>query len=294
MRLLLLATIALALVGCANSPKQVSSSDGATLAFAPGEQTRNEASPHVAILRPGQPPAPRGGLAGRTISVSKTSDIRLGPKEVVLTFDDGPVPGKTDTILRALDQFGVKATFLMVGQMANAYPGTARKVAAAGHTIGTHTQNHKNLRTVSVNVAEAQIREGRESVAAALRPGGYRPAPFFRFPYLADTTTLRGSLAAQGIVVIDVDIDSRDYYASGSDALRARAVAAVERRGSGVILFHDLHARTATMLPLLLADLKERGYKVVHLVPARTGVDLIASSAPVALPKLETTSPDRG
>ena len=293
MRLLSLAFIALALAGCANSPRQVSQADGTTLAFAPGERRRSEPGPQVAMLRPNQPAIP-SGLAGRTIRVASAADIRLGPKEVVLTFDDGPVPGKTDAILKALDRFGVKATFLMVGQMADAYPATARKVAAAGHTIGTHTQNHRNLRSVGPAVAEAQIRAGRESVAAALRPGGYRPAPFFRFPYLADTKALRSSLAGQGIVVIDVDIDSRDYFATGSEVLRARAVASVEKRGSGVILFHDLHARTATMLPLLLADLKARGYKVVHLVPARSGIDLLASAPWAPLPPSGMTPPDRG
>ena len=294
MRLLPLVFAAFALAGCANSPTHVSEAGSNTLAFAPGETPGRQAGPQVAMLRPRQPAVPRDGLAGRTIRVATASDIRLGPKEVVLTFDDGPVPGKTDAILRALDQFGVKATFLMVGQMANAYPATARKVAAAGHTIGTHTQNHKNLRAVGPAVAEAQIRKGRESVAAALRPGGYRPAPFFRFPYLADTRSLRGSLAAQGIVVIDVDIDSRDYFATGSEVLRARAVASVEKRGSGVILFHDLHARTATMLPLLLADLKARGYRVVHLVPASSGVDLLAAAPWSPLPPAGMTPPDRG
>ncbi len=293
MRLLPILFAALALAGCANSPKQVSETQGATLAFAPGETERSTLDPQVAMLRPGQPDVPRGVLAGRTIRVTSAADIRLGPKEVVLTFDDGPVPGKTDAILRALDQFGVKATFLMVGQMADAYPATARKVAAAGHTIGSHTQNHPNLSTVGPTVAAAQIREGRESVAAALRPGGYSPAPFFRFPYLADTKALRGSLAAQGIVVIDVDIDSKDYFATGSEALRVRALSSVEKRGSGVILFHDLHARTATMLPLLLADLKARGYKVVHLVPARSGIDLLASAPWSPLPRAGISPPDR-
>jgi peptidoglycan/xylan/chitin deacetylase (PgdA/CDA1 family) len=294
MRLLPLVFAALALAGCANSPRQAARADGGTLAFAPRETPAAQAGPQVAMLRPDQPGGQRGSLAGRTITVAKASDIRLGPKEVVLTFDDGPVPGRTDAVLRTLDRFGVKATFLMVGQMADAYPATARKVAAAGHTIGTHTQNHRNLRTAGPAVAEAQIREGQESVAAALRPAGYRPAPFFRFPYLADTGALRGSLAAQGIVVIDVDIDSRDYFATGPEALRARAVASVERRGSGVILFHDLHARTATMLPLLLADLKARGYTVVHLVPARSGVDLLASAPWSPLPPAGMTPPDRG
>jgi peptidoglycan/xylan/chitin deacetylase (PgdA/CDA1 family) len=272
--------VALHLAGCAGAPKTVAQNEGTMLAFAPQQPTAAIDSPQVAMLRPDQLPIPVGGLAGRTIVVSKASDIRLGPREVVLTFDDGPIPGKTDEILRTLDRFGVKATFLMVGQMADAYPAIARSVAERGHTIGTHTHDHTNLRTVSQAVAEAQIRKGEESVAAALRPGGFRPAPFFRFPYLADTAALRSSLAARNVTVIDVDVDSKDYFATGGEALRERALATIERRGSGIILFHDIHKRTVTMLPLLLADLKARGYKVVRLVPAGSGVDLLVASGP--------------
>lgn len=102
-----------------------------------------------AFARPDSPAAigRRGPLTGRTIEVSLISDIQLQPGEVVLTFDDGPVPGRTDSILDTLDRYGVKATFLMVGQMAQNHPETARKVAARGHSIGSHTWGHPNLST---------------------------------------------------------------------------------------------------------------------------------------------------
>ena len=67
-------------------------------------------------------------LAGRTLTVSSLHDIRLEDKEVILTFDDGPMPGKTERILATLDEFGVKAAFMMVGEMAQAHPAVARKV----------------------------------------------------------------------------------------------------------------------------------------------------------------------
>lgn len=269
---LFLATTLLA--GCASDPR---APGGARLAFAPERPTVAEADePLVIMLRPDQISPSIGGLAGRTLRVSRVSDIRLGPKEVVLTFDDGPIPGRTDEVLRVLDRFGVKATFLMVGQMARAYPEIARRVAARGHSVGTHTQGHPNLAGMSHSAALAQIEQGRASVAAALAPSGMRPAPFFRFPYLASTSALQASLAAQGIVVIDADIDSKDYFKTGPDAVRTRTMARVNARGSGIILLHDLHARTATMLPGLLADLKAQGYKVVHLAPGTSG-PLVAS-----------------
>ncbi len=86
-----------ALAGCANGPRKVEAVEPPTLAFAPKQRPGDgQLAPQVAMLRPDQLPIPTGGLAGRTIRVSSTSDIRLGPKEIVLTFDDGPMPGKTE------------------------------------------------------------------------------------------------------------------------------------------------------------------------------------------------------
>ncbi|SMD02993.1 Peptidoglycan/xylan/chitin deacetylase, PgdA/CDA1 family [Fulvimarina manganoxydans] len=222
-------------------------------------------------------PARRSALAGRTIAVAQLSDIDLQPGEVVLTFDDGPMPGKTPKILDALEKAGVGATFLMVGQMAKAYPSITREVAAKGHTIGTHTESHKNLRTLGTEAAMAEIRRGEASVAKALAPAGFHPAPFFRFPYLADTQALRGRLAGEGVVTIDVDIDSKDYFRDGPSRVMARTLDAVERKRHGIILFHDIQARTVAMLPDFLAELERRGYKVVDLKPAEPmGPQLLA------------------
>ena len=68
--------------------------------------------------------------------------LPLAPGEVVLTFDDGPNPSSTNQVLKALADECLRATFFMVGRQARAHPQTVRQVRAAGHTIGTHTQNH--------------------------------------------------------------------------------------------------------------------------------------------------------
>src|SRR5690606_23630598 len=104
------------------------------------------------------------------------------------------------------------------------------------------------------------------------------PAPFFRFPYLSDTPRLRQHLSARGVVVIDVDVDSKDYFVSSHDQVRQRTLAALERRGSGIILLHDLHQRTVDMLPKLLDDLHARGYKAVDLQPAQSPADQTLAS----------------
>ncbi|RWE35036.1 MAG: polysaccharide deacetylase family protein [Mesorhizobium sp.] len=218
------------------------------------------------------------GLAGRSVTVNSIADLRLRNHEVVLTFDDGPMPGRTENILKVLDNAAVKATFMMVGQMARSYPALVREVAAHGHTIGTHTQNHANLTQMSASGAQAQIDGGIKSVSAALVPSMHGVAPFFRFPYLASTAALRRQLAARGIVVIDADIDSKDYFPSTPDQVRKRTMAGIEQRGSGIILMHDIHPRTAQMLPHLLADLRAKGYKVVRLVPGHRSREPLVSS----------------
>jgi peptidoglycan/xylan/chitin deacetylase (PgdA/CDA1 family) len=270
-----LATIGLPLLAAACSTSRPAP-ETPPLAFAPERPAAGSflKSPGSSLSSP----AFSGSLAGRTIRVSRISDIRLGPKEVVLTFDDGPMPGKTPAILGTLDRFGVKATFLMVGQMARVHPAIARQVAARGHSVGTHTQNHANLRSRSFASAVKEIDEGRRSVSGALGPSSGRASVFFRFPYLADTAALRAHLAANGMVAIDSQVDSKDYFQSSPDQVRQRILSRLGSKGSGIILMHDIHQRTVTMLPGLLADLKARGFKVVHLVPGRAGGQLIASA----------------
>ena len=210
-------------------------------------------------------------LAGRTLEVASTADIILRPGEVILTFDDGPRAGKTPKILDALDQYGVKGTFLMLGSAAKANPELAQEVARRGHTVGSHTFDHANLANLPRQAALDEIARGEAAVAEALGGAG-RLAPFFRFPYLAQTGFLRTSLLHGDMVVLDVDIDSKDYYKESAETVAARTLSRLDARGSGIILFHDIHQRTVELLPDLLAELQARGYSVVRLAPKDSGV----------------------
>jgi peptidoglycan/xylan/chitin deacetylase (PgdA/CDA1 family) len=213
-----------------------------------------------------------GPLSGRTLAVASSADIVLAPGEVVLTFDDGPRPGKTDKILATLDDFGVKASFLMLGSAAQAQPKLAQQVAARGHTVGSHTFAHVDLGKLGRQEALDEIAKGERAVALALAGSGQVPAPFFRFPYLSQNSFLRTNLGQSGLVVLDVTIDSKDYYKDRSAVVAARTLARLEARGSGIILFHDIHQRTVDMLPDFLTELRQRGYSVVRLVPKDNGV----------------------
>ncbi|KAA1177865.1 polysaccharide deacetylase family protein [Rhizobium tropici] len=205
-------------------------------------------------------------LAGRTLEVSSLKDIRLADKEVILTFDDGPAPGKTDRILATLDRFGVKAAFMMVGEMAQAHPATAREVLAHGDAIGSHTFRHPDLDKMTFDAAMTEIARGKDAVTKAIGTD----VPFFRFPYLADSKRLRTAIAARDMIVMDVDIDSKDYFTSTPLSVVDRTMKQLYQRGRGIVLMHDIHQRTVRMLPVLLSRLEKEGFKVVTLKYKRT------------------------
>ena len=117
--------------------------------------------------------------------------LPLADHEVVLTFDDGPLPPYTSRALEILASECVKATFFLVGQMAKAHPGTVRQIRPPGHTIGTHSNSHPFTfhRMTLWDQADAEVEGGIAAVAAAL---GDRDAvaPFFRTPGLMRGDTI--------------------------------------------------------------------------------------------------------
>ena len=210
---------------------------------------------------------PAGGLFVGTKSYRET--LALAPKEVVLTFDDGPAGATTDRVLAALEQDCVRATFFVVGQMAAARPEQLRRIAASGHTIGHHSMTHVIMNTVPHERGRADIEQGWRTVDRIL--GGHdgaRPAtPFFRFPGFAPTKALSDWLAAERVGVFGADFWGSDWTKITSDALLAQVLTRLEEKQGGILLLHDIHAHTAAMVPRLLAELKARGYRVVHIVP---------------------------
>ena len=216
--------------------------------------------------------------------------LPLAPGEVVLTFDDGPNPGSTDQVLKALADQCARATFFMVGHMASANAQTARKVYAAGHTIGTHSQTHP-LHRMSPEEAAQEIDTGIASVSAALG-SPRRVAPFFRFPGLFRTHEAEAYLRQRGLMAWSVDVDSYDWKDNDSDEMVKNAVARLKARHGGILLMHDAKPRTADALPRLLAMLKAQGLRIVHVVPGGLArPDLIA--APRHAPQQSAERPAR-
>jgi peptidoglycan/xylan/chitin deacetylase (PgdA/CDA1 family) len=194
--------------------------------------------------------------------------LPLNDHEVVLTFDDGPLPPYTDRVLDLLAAECVKATFFMVGRMVQAYPAAVRRVYNEGHTIANHSQTHPfTFHKMSVDQASREIEGGFSSLRTAL--GDPKAvAPFFRFPGLLRQTAVEQYLADHGDMTWSVDLAADDWTHINNRDVARRAISRLEARGKGILLLHDIQARTALALPEILQELKARGYKIVHVVPA--------------------------
>ena len=229
----------------------------------------------------------------RTLTVSAKEYARLGhiqyhrslplaDREIVLTFDDGPIPPYTDRVLEILAHDCVKATFFLVGRHTAANPAAARRVLAAGHTIGNHSQNHPlHFDEITENRAEQEIEKGYRTLTAALGGPG-TVAPFFRIPGLGRTHRVEDFAKAQSLIVWSADAVADDWTPINSNQVLRRALSRLEARGKGILLLHDIQPRTVLMLPTLLAELKRRHFRIVHVVPERE-----ATPAPEPVPSVD-------
>jgi peptidoglycan/xylan/chitin deacetylase (PgdA/CDA1 family) len=199
--------------------------------------------------------------------------LPLAPKELVLTFDDGPWPTTTPKVLDALKHECVLATFFLIGRNTAADPALARRERAEGHSLGHHTYSHPLLDHMSPEKAEANIDRGiaEDELALCGEPRTTPTTPFFRFPGFASTPILLDWLNARGIVVFGADVWASDWLPMTPDAELALLLARIERVGRGIVLLHDTKAQTAHMLPEFLRELKKRGYRIVHVVAAGQG-----------------------
>lgn len=226
--------------------------------------------------------------------------LPLEPREVVLTFDDGPMQGRTERVLDALDKECTKASFFIVGQMAKAYPETLRKTAAHGHTIAYHTMTHPlNMVKWPLDKAQANVRDGWQTVDQILygKAGDAPATPFFRYPGLFNSRALNEWFNGLDMGVWAIDAAGNDWLkgyitlADGPNVMN-RALAELEARQGGVLLLHDIKDSSSSIVGPLLREMKKRGFKIVHIVPKKAPPKLISGPVQGVLPTIaETTRP---
>jgi len=181
------------------APTRVAQASTPTPAASPSSAPNAAAPPKPAPAAPSIPPCDKPGGMGlaRIVEIDTTGGPGFGfehfkqydflrDKEVVLTFDDGPWPGNTPAVLKALADECVKATFFEIGKHASWHPEITKQVLAAGMTVGTHTWSHKDLArnpyAKDIEQAKAEIEMGISAVhmARSRHSSAFRPCSIRR------------------------------------------------------------------------------------------------------------------
>ena len=244
----------------------------------PGAAPAATAPAPAAAPAPAKPPCANPDALGiaRVVEIDTTGGPGFGfehfkqldflrEKEVVLTFDDGPWPENTPSVLKTLANECTTGIFFSIGKHATYYPEILKQVAAAGHTIGAHTWSHATLtnKKLTEDQRKEEIEKGFSAVKWAL--GGVSPSPFFRFPALQHPPGMVTYLGTRNIAMFSCDLDSFDFKARNAQQVIDVTMKKLDKQGKGIILMHDFHKHTAEALPALLRKLKEGGYKVVQM-----------------------------
>lgn len=181
-------------------------------------------------------------------------------KHVALTFDDGPDPRWTPQVLALLEQYEARATFCMVGDNAQRYPGLVRQVAATGNVLCDHTMNHdENLRNQATETQQSEIAGGREAILAAAPQS---EVTYYRAPGGNFSLQTRQIAVTLGMQPLAWSVDTRDWTRPGTSAIVAKAKQHL--RGSSVVLLHDGggdRSQSMAALGQLLPWLVAQGYE---------------------------------
>jgi len=225
--------------------------------------------------------------------------LQLQKGEVLLTFDDGPHPTYTPEILAILARYKVKAIFFQLGQnLGTVTDGKAeltrnaeieKEILAAGHAIGNHSFTHPILTKLSLEQIQQEIDKTQSLLNLIITDDAHR-THMFRAPYGARNSEILIQLGERGLRSVLWNVDSLDWSDPVPESIVHRILQELDNYGRGIILMHDIHAKTVLALPLLLDELNKRGYHFVHwengvLVPTKSDTTpTTAAPLPATLP----------
>jgi peptidoglycan/xylan/chitin deacetylase (PgdA/CDA1 family) len=205
--------------------------------------------------------APRSQVFGETFVRSPN------PKQLALTYDDGPNDPHTLRLLDVLARHDVHATFFLIGKFVRQRPEIVRRISAAGHAIGNHTFTHPNL----IFAGAARIAAELQDCENALSDIVPEHARIFRPPFGFRRPQVLRSARAQGLVPVMWSVTCYDWKQTTAERIVAHAVRQIH--GGDVILLHDGGYRemgadrgaTIVATELLIARYRDQGFEFVTL-----------------------------
>ena len=189
----------------------------------------------------------------------------LNDQEINLTFDDGPLPGKTDNVLAILESAGVRANFYEMGKNAFFFPELSEHARRNGNVVGSHSVYHPIMKNPTPISAMFEILCGAFFVGQA----SGEAVPFFRFPGGAWNDSTVKITHDNGLAVFFWDMDSTDWKAGATaESVYNTFFDELDVMKKGIMLMHDVHGHTGVALPYILEELAVRKYTTVLFEPA--------------------------
>lgn len=228
---------------------------------------RRPADPQFTLAtRPMEEVTVRGRVSGKVASVTYRSAGRIRrPREVALTFDDGPWPRSTRQILEVLERKHVRATFFLVGSLASRHPGLVRLLVRNGMAIGNHSWFHP-ARPMFRRIGDHRQRTEMARTNRLLARFGVRPR-LFRPPGGSYDEDVIETARELGLRVVLWDVDAEDWRAGATRSSIVRNVMRQVRPGS-IVLLHDGGgdgSTTAAALSEIIKRIRARGLRLVSL-----------------------------
>jgi peptidoglycan/xylan/chitin deacetylase (PgdA/CDA1 family) len=185
-------------------------------------------------------------------------------KLVALTFDDGPTPHYTASILQLLDLYQVKATFFVTGSETQRYMTQAKQIVAAGHQLGNHSWSHQRMVFMPLDEISREI----EGTDQQIRAAGYTGEILFRPPYGKKLLLLPWYLAKHQRASIMWDIAPETFDEDSEDPQQIATQVLEQVQPGSIVLLHLMYKNreaSRAALPIILKGLKAKGYKMVRL-----------------------------
>lgn len=192
--------------------------------------------------------------------------LGLAKGEIILTFDDGPSPKTTPQILDTLAKDCIQATFFMIGKHAEANPELAKREREAGHSIGSHSYSHRELNRLAPEDATQDIERGIQAVDKAVFGSIAERPHLFRFPGFKSTPELVAFVNSHRGLVVDRNFGANDWRGDPAQVEFERFKDRLVHMDRGIVILHDVQPETVKLLPMVIAELKARRMRIVHLV----------------------------
>jgi peptidoglycan/xylan/chitin deacetylase (PgdA/CDA1 family) len=205
-----------------------------------------------------------GRISGKILSLTyKPVGKFQRPPEVALTFDDGPWPGSTRKILKILKRMHVKATFFVIGYLAERYPALVELEKKMGMSIGNHSWDHP-AKPVFDRLSPNRMRNEMSQVTDQLKPYGIAPS-LFRPPGGSWDPDVREAARRLGMRLVLWDVDPRDWSSAATPKSIVQNVLSHVRPGS-IIDMHDGggdQSATIKALPKIIKGIRKMGFRLV-------------------------------